>query len=702
MKLLNNVTDVEEQRILVVDDELVSRLYIEQALLEEGYIVDTAENGKQAIARTREKSPDMIVMDVMMPVVDGYAACREIRKTEDGIHRPIMMLTGLDDHESVEKSFAAGATDFIVKPINIPIFKQRIRRGLLAYKNTLTLYDQQQRLIHAQAVAKMGYWDWNVQTNEVYWSDEVYKIISVSRESFSSSRDNMMVWVHAEDKEKVQQALFVALKNKTNLAIEHRVAREDGKLQVVSQNAELILGEDSSIVRLSGIIQDVTEKYLSQREIRYLAYYDSLTDLPNRVYFCEQLNRMMQRAQGRNKEVAIAIMDLDRFQNINNSLGHEVGDAMLVTLAQELKLSVGDDVHLGKFAGVKFGFFTLVEQENELAIAAVTQTMNQAIETISKEYDINGNAIVCTASAGVTISSQSNSDVDLLLLQADRAMAEAREQGGDRFCFYNDEMESHAHHLLKFEHELRHAIRNNELVVYYQPKCSVTTNKILGMEALVRWEHPQKGLVPPNDFISVAEDTGLIVPIGLWVLQQACIQTNAWHKQGFDELVISINVSAKQFHSKGFLADVLRTVKESGVRIDSVDLEITESCTMNSIERAIELLDQLRQAGIRISMDDFGTGFSSLSFLQRLPLDTLKVDREFIKDIGPEGENSELAKLIIAVATQLELSVVAEGVETEDHLTFLRKCNCDEYQGYLISPALPPGDFESLLEKENT
>jgi len=679
--------------ILVVDDELVGRIYIEKALQDEGFDVITAENGQQAVELVARHMPDMVIMDVVMPVVDGYAACRAIRENENEIQVPVLMLTGLDDVESVEKSFAAGATDFVVKPVNLPIFRQRVRYGLATHEADLAFYKQQQRLRHAQVIARMGYWDWDIKNDFVYWSDEVYKILSVPTDSLQNSYEALIAIAHPDDRKKVQLAINQSIEKGLAYSVEHRVIRDDKQLQVLYQNAELIKDDAGNIVRMLGIVQDVTQKHLSQKKIRYLAYYDSLTDLPNRILFCDRLKQAIELANQRKDNVAIFMIDLDRFNNINASLGHDIGDEFLTTISKSLKEVIGKTGQLGKISGVKFGLFI----EGDTSVESLVNVADSLLSALSKTYEVKGNELVCTGSIGIINSSQNNKEVELLIRQADRAMSEAKENGGNRFQFYNEKMKSHAHHMLTVERELRRAVQANELVVYYQPKCSVETGRIKGMEALIRWNHPEKGLVPPNDFISIAEETGLIVPIGKWVLEEACKQTVKWHQQGFDDLVISVNVSVRQFHHKGFVDEVFATLENSGIDYQCVDLEITESCTINGFKKAIRLLNSFREKGISISMDDFGTGFSSLSFLQKLPLDTLKVDRAFIKDIGVNGENGELAQLIIAVAKELKLSVVAEGVETEDHLHFLKEGGCDEFQGYLISPALQASQFEELL-----
>ena len=684
--------------ILVVDDELVGRIYIESALLNEGYGVITAENGQQALTLTIEHTPDMIVMDVMMPVMDGYEASKAIREREKQLHVPILMLTGLDDIDSIEKSFDAGATDFIVKPVNLAIFKQRVRYGLKSRETDLELYRHQLRQAHAHKVARMGYWDWDIETNQLYWSDEVYDLLSVSQDEFRDNHEAFLARVHHDDLNKIRQATRQSLKYSQPYSVEHRVIRPDNEFQVVYQHAELIKNDAGKIIRMLGILQDITERHLAQEKIQYQAFFDSLTDLPNRTLFHNRLDHALRMSGRTAQRVAVFIIDLDRFKNINDSLGHEIGDSFLHSVANHLKKSTRSTDTLARLGGDEFALVIEGVKTHE----DVIEVANKVLDVLSRTHYVHGNELISTSSIGIAVSSLDNVDKESLIKQADLAMHHAKQTGGNRFCFYNEEMKSLAHQSLILEKELRQALEKDELVVYYQPKICVRSGKIKGMEALIRWQHPEKGLVPPFDFIPVAEETGLIVPIGKWVLEEACRQTIKWHQQGFRDLVVSVNVSVRQFHHQDFINEVYSALENSGIEPKYLDLEITESCTMNNIETAIRTLNTFRKMGLSISMDDFGTGFSSLSFLNQLPLDTLKVDRAFIKDINANGEHGELARLIITMAKSLCLSVVAEGVENQDHLDFLKQNDCDEYQGYFASPPVPAEKFELLLVSEST
>ena len=630
-----NLLDRKRPLILLVDDDLVGRIYIETALSNEGYDVITAKNGQEALDSAIERLPNMIVMDVMMPIMDGFAACAAIRDQEDQLNVPILMLTGLDDVESVEKSFDAGATDFIGKPVNLAIFKQRIRYGLKARETDLELYRNQLRLSHAHKVAKLGYWDWDIVQNHLFWSKEVYDILSVSPDDFGQNYGAFLRRVHTDDIGSVKDATQASLEQGIPFSVEHRVVRSDQEMQVVHQHAELIKNESGKVVRMLGVVQDITERYLAQAQVEYQAYYCSLTELPNRTLFYDRMEHALKLSNRSESEIAIFLIDLDRFKNINDSLGHDIGDGLLKSVAKELNSVIREEDTLARLGGDEFALIIEGVTSNDV----VTTVANKLIDILSSAQYINGNELISTGSIGVTISSPESRDKEVLIKQADLAMYQAKESGGNRFCFYSAEMKSRAHQSLVLEKELRQALERDELVVFYQPKVSVRSGKIKGMEALVRWQHPKKGLVPPFDFIPIAEETGLIVPIGRWILQEACKQTIKWQEQGFGDLTVSVNVSAKQFHHQGYVDEVRDALESSGIPSRYVDLEVTESCTMNNVDSAIRILDAFRQMGISISMDDFGTGYSSLSFLDQLPLDTLKVDRAFIKDINAQGKS---------------------------------------------------------------
>lgn len=689
----NNFFNRKNPLILVVDDELVGRIYIEQALKTEGYDVVAVNNGQQAVAKVNELLPCMIIMDVMMPVMNGYESCAAIRADEGQLKVPIIMLTGLDDIESVEQSFAAGATDFIVKPVNLAIFKQRVRHGLKTRETDIELYKQQLRQSQAYKIAKMGYWDWDVSSDQMYWSDELYTMFSMSADEFVDNRAALRARTTADDFKKIESVCEASLKYGHSYSIEHQIMRSDAQLQVVHQHAELIKDDDGKVIRMLGIVQDITERHLAEEKIYHQLYYDNLTDLPNRIFFNKCLDSALEMPDRKADGVAILLINLDRFKNINDSYGQKVGDRFLISMANKLNQVTRTTDTLTRLGADEFALII----EGMTSLEGVEVVAKKLLAALSSIHNIDGNELIISGSIGISLSSSENCDKETLIQQADLAMNQVKEIGGSQYLFFDEEMRSDAYQALIIEKELRHAIERDELVLFYQPKVCVKTGKINGMEALIRWQHPEKGLISPFVFIPVAEETGLILPIGKWVFEEACRQTKIWHKQGYENLIVSINASAKQLCLHSFYSDVCNTIEAIGIDPYCVDLEVTESCTMNNVDRTISLLKKFREMGILISLDDFGTGYSSLSLINQLPLDTLKIDIAFIRDINEKGENGELAKLIVAMAKSLQLKTVAEGVELQHHLDFIANEGCDEYQGYFFSQPLSAGEFEELL-----
>ena len=445
-------------------------------------------------------------------------------------------------------------------------------------------------------------------------------------------------------------------------------------------------------------MQDITDRYLAHQKIQHQAYHDALTGLPNRLLFQDRLNHALQLGLRSEVEVAILFIDLDRFKSINDTLGHKVGDGFLRQIAENLRSCVRSSDTLARLDGDEFAL--IVENvSSETEIAKVADKVNQAINC---PIQVEGHDLFPSGSIGISMTREGCYEREQLVREADVAMYHAKELGGSQYFFYSDDMQMRVNESLSMECALRKAIDKEQLIVFYQPKVCVQSGTIRGVEALLRWEHPDHGMVSPDAFIPLAEKTGLIVSIGKWVLRKACEQAVKWHRAGYPDLTISINVSVRQFNDPNFHDDVVAILDETGIDPHKVDLEITESCTISNIQRTIDILQKLRERGVSISLDDFGTGFSSLSFLNQLPLDSLKVDRSFIQNIRDCACDGELAKLIIGIASSLKLNVVAEGVETESHLSFLRLNGCDEYQGYYLSPPVSYEDINELLIKQTS
>lgn len=439
------------------------------------------------------------------------------------------------------------------------------------------------------------------------------------------------------------------------------------------------------------IRNDITDRKKAEKEIRILATRDELTQLPNRNVFEKKLKRIITDNE---QKVAVLFLDLDRFKIINDSLGHYIGDQLLKKVANRLRAAVGDDGIVSRLGGDEFTI--LITNTDENFLADLCQRM---ITKIKQPFLIEGKEILITCSIGISVYPQDGNTVETLMKNADVAMYYAKDHGKDTFSFYQKNMAHVPKKVMEMELDLRRAIKRDEFELYYQPKLNLKTDEIVGMEALIRWNHPTIGKVPPLEFISLAEETGLINPIGEWVLKQACIQTKKWHDAGFSSLVVAVNVSAYQFRQPNFVATVAKILKETGLSPEFLELELTESISMLNEQMILDQFTELKILGVKLAIDDFGTGYSSLMYLKDFPIDTLKIDRSFIaNDDDPDHHKpSVMANAIISLGKSLNMEVVAEGIETNKQMEYLRKHNCDIGQGYFISKPLSANKMEQFL-----
>jgi len=462
---------------------------------------------------------------------------------------------------------------------------------------------------------------------------------------------------------------------------------------------------EASIARLmhagkplySVILNDITLRKRDEERLKYLANYDQLTSLPNRTLFSRRLERALAHAQRFNKGLAVLFIDLDRFKNINDTLGHEAGDSVLKEVAARLMGCVRDIDTVARLGGDEF--VVLIEQVSDSrSVGVVAQKL---IKMVAQPFMLAKQEYQVTTSVGISTYPTDGADGATLLKNADIAMYRAKEQGKNNAQFYAPTMNIHSVQRLTLESGLRRALERGEFLLHYQPKVDIASGRVTGMEALVRWKRPDSGMVSPADFIPLAEETGLIVAIGEWVLKEACEYNRAFHELGRPPLRVAVNLSARQFAQTSLVSDVARILDLTGLQPAALDLEITESMVMGNPEQAIQTLRQLKSMGISLSIDDFGTGYSSLGYLKRFPIDHIKIDRSFVKDIPEDNDDATITRTIIAMAHNLRLKVIAEGVETEAQLDFLREHGCDEMQGYYFSRPLPGSDFVALLQAQD-
>jgi diguanylate cyclase (GGDEF)-like protein len=431
----------------------------------------------------------------------------------------------------------------------------------------------------------------------------------------------------------------------------------------------------------------------AEETIHYMAYYDPMTDLPNRLLFNDRLNHAIAHANRSKEPLAVMFLNLDRFKLINETLGHNIGDLLLQSVAQRLKKHLREDVTVSRFGSDEFAVI-LTDIRRLQDIAKVAQRI---LDSQSKPHILEEQDIFITMSIGISLCPTDGEQGEMLVKNAATAMNRAKELGGDSFQFYTALMNATALERLTLESNIRKAIDREEFLLYYQPQVDVKTGRINGMEALIRWQHPTLGLVPPIQFIPLAEETGLIVPIGNWVLRHACLQTKQWQDKGYPLMNVSVNLSVRQFRQKDLLETIARVLEETQLQASWLHLEITESMIMDHTEESIKTLNGLKSMGVQISIDDFGTGYSSLSYLKRFPIDNLKLDRLFLSDITSDPGDAAIATAVIDLAHSLKLKVIAEGVETEGQIEFLKQHDCDGVQGFFFSRPLPPDLFEKLL-----
>ncbi len=471
--------------------------------------------------------------------------------------------------------------------------------------------------------------------------------------------------------------------------------RPDGETCHLRISGEPIFDAHGAFQGYRGVGTDETRATLAAQRVHQLACYDGVTGLPNRNMFIAELERALARARRNDGTFGLCYIDLDRFKTINDSLGHAAGDELLKTMATRLRSLLRESDLVARLGGDEF----VVLLEGQADVSSLSAVARKLLAAVSEPLALEGRSLWITGSCGVALFPADGGDPDTLLKNADAAMYQAKAEGKNNFQFYTAALAAQAAHLFALESDLRLAVERNELVLHYQPKIDLASGSMRGVEALIRWQHPERGLLPPGEFIPMAEDSGLIVPLGRWALQAACGQLRAWRDAGFDVPRCAVNLSARQFGNESLLDDILASLCGAGLEADLLEVEITESVLMSDPERADRILQRLHALGVHISIDDFGTGYSSLAYLKRFPAQTLKIDRSFVSGLPADRDDAAITQAVIALSHSLGLKVVAEGVETKAQLEFLGRLGCDEAQGYLIGRPMPAAQLAQRLHK---
>ncbi|MGI9539995.1 MAG: two-component system response regulator, partial [Miltoncostaeaceae bacterium] len=687
-------------RVLVVVGDPAVCETARETLAQEGYDVVTATNGYDGLRRYDETSPDLVLLEVDTPELDGLSTCRQLRRRPRS-STPVLFMTDTDDRHSVDEAYRAGATDFIAKPLNPALLGHRVRYLLRASRNVAELRSSQDSLARAQRIAQVGNWECTEDLSSMVWSDETYRVFGAGPGAVAPSMQNFMRYVHPDDRERVRAGIWDALHVSKSLSIEHRLLRPDGSVRHVLQQGELVF-DGRSVTKLSATVQDVTEQRLAQQKIQRLANFDSLTGLSNRRLFRERLGRAIRAAQEKGHQTGLLYIDLDNFKRINDTLGHSAGDVLLKDISdrilENVRLSdvVGrveededPETAVSRLGGDEFTvLLAKIETEDDAGDVAT-----RILEALQQPVSIEGHEVTSTGSIGIAIYPTDGDDVETLLKHADTALYHAKDLGRNTYQFFSQSMNQASVRRLTLETRLRAALENDGLELHYQPRLDLATSRMVSAEALLRWNDPELGKVPPKEFIPLAEDTGLIVQRCAWVFRTACARNRALQEAGYQPIRVSVNVSSCQFEQQDLCRMLSDVLDETHLEPSWVEIEITESLMLQDDEATALVLRDLKAMGIGIALDDFGTGYSSLSYLTRFPLDVLKMDRCFVRDIHQNHSAAGISAAVIQMAHSLGARVVAEGVDEQEQSRLLLEQGCDEVQGFLYSGALPAGEF---------
>lgn len=552
------------------------------------------------------------------------------------------------------------------------------------------LKDNEQRLQYVIQGADLGYWDWNYQTNQQLVNDKWLEFLGLKREDIKENVTDWSQRIHPEDRIMTQKVVAQTIKDSKPYVIEFRMRHRDGQwVWIEGSGAVVERDNDGQPLRLAGTHKNISFRKQAAEEMSFLAHNDALTKLPNRIFLKTKLEEFLQIPS---QDLAFLFLDLDYFKNINDVYGHTFGDKVIQDVALRFKKAIGEQDFIARVGGDEFVILTP-------KVLHVEQLCRDLASSIELPFHIDDETFSLGVSIGIAISPQDGQTFEALFKNADTAMYVAKNSGKNRYKYYTQMMSDIVFESTKMDNEMKKGIENDEFVLHYQPQIDLKSGLVVGVEALVRWQNPFKGFIPPNDFIPRAEENRLIIPLGAMIFKKALVQVKAWREEGVFDGVMAINISGVQIEEDDFVETLEAILKEEGIDTHKIELEITESAIMKNADQAIITIEKLKKLGFSIAIDDFGTGYSSLSYLKALPIDKLKIDRSFVKDLPDDKDDVAISKVIIALAKNLELEVLAEGIETVEQKEFLLQNGCDTAQGYLFAKPMDAKSFRIFQQK---
>jgi len=701
--MIKNMQHRPKALALVVDDDPTLRLYMCTALKKAGFEAVEADGGAIALDIFPTLMPDLVLLDLMMPDMDGFETCKAIRNLPGGRYSQILMVTGLDDNVSIERAFDAGANDFVTKPINWTMLTHKGKYLLRAGRAFKELDHSRSRLAKTQELARLGNWQIDLATSEFNCSSKACRLLGIDGRDQASFADFLSPII-ANDRETVKEAIDRAVQYHRNIILNYAVILPDGTQKHILNQGEILFDASGTPDLLLGVIQDVTQLKQAEEEIRLLAFYDSLTGLANRALFLNRLEKAIATAQRTRQRFALLFLDLDQFKLINDTLGHAAGDLLLKKVAARLKANIRNtdtasilgrspDALIARLGGDEFTILLADISKPDIAAKVAARL----IHAIADTYHLEGHDVTMTTSIGISVFPEDGTEPGVLLKNADSAMYHAKNCGRNSYQFFTDSLNRAVLERFSIERDLKKAILGDELVLFYQPQIELASRRIVGAEALIRWNHPLKGMMVPGRFIPIAEESGQIIDINRWVIQKACRQQKQWQAAELPPISIAVNLSGYRLSNQNIIntiSDAIAGLQDQNLNLE---IEITENVLMQDDKDTIATLQELKDLKLRIALDDFGTGYSSLSYLTSFPVDTIKIDRSFVMGCTTEPKNLIIIKAIIAMGHSMGKRIVAEGIETETQFEMMKELGCDEGQGYLFKHPIPADDFSALL-----